>query len=101
MACPREAVVVDKSIAPKIREGPHRKPTPAISMQLGAPIPGMVTALSATVGAKVAKGDKLATLEAMKMQTNILAPADGVIVEVIVTAGDSVESGDLLVKLRA
>jgi len=70
-------------------------------MQLGAPIPGMVTALSATVGGKVAKGDKLATLEAMKMQTTIYAPADGVIAEVVVAVGDSLEGGDLLLKLRS
>ncbi|MEO7317978.1 MAG: biotin/lipoyl-containing protein, partial [Chthoniobacteraceae bacterium] len=70
-------------------------------LQVGAPIPGMVTSLSATVGGKVAKGDKLAVLEAMKMQTTIYAPTDGVIAEVLATAGDSVEAGDLLVKLRA
>jgi pyruvate carboxylase len=60
----------------------------------------MVTSLSSTVGGKVAKGDRLAVLEAMKMQTTIYAPADGVIVEVLVTVGDSVEAGDLMVKLR-
>ena len=49
----------------------------------------------------MAKGDKLAVLEAMKMQTTIYAPTDGVIAEVLATAGDSVEAGDLLVKLRA
>jgi biotin carboxyl carrier protein len=49
----------------------------------------------------VAKGDKIATLEAMKMQTNILAPSDGIVAEVLVSVGDSVEAGDLVVKLRA
>jgi biotin carboxyl carrier protein len=48
-----------------------------------------------------AKGDKLVPLEAMKMQTNILAPADGVIAEVLVAVGDAVESEDLMIKLRA
>jgi pyruvate carboxylase len=96
---PREAVVVDKTLAKTVKA--RAKADGGDPMQIGAPIPGMVTALSATVGGKVAKGDKLATLEAMKMQTNILAPADGVIAEVLVTAGDSVESGDLIVKLRS
>jgi pyruvate carboxylase len=49
----------------------------------------------------VAKGDKLATLEAMKMQTTIYAPADGVIAEVAVAVGDSLDAGDLLLALRA
>jgi pyruvate carboxylase len=61
----------------------------------------MVTALSGNGGGKVAKGDKLATLEAMKMQTTIYAHADGVVAEVQVAVGDSVEAGDLLVKLRS
>jgi pyruvate carboxylase len=95
---PREAVVTDKSLAKTVKA--RAKADGGDPMQVGAPIPGMVTALSATVGGKVAKGDKLATLEAMKMQTNILAPIDGVIAEVLATTGDSVEAGDLIVKLR-
>jgi pyruvate carboxylase len=68
--------------------------------EVGAPIPGLVTALSVSVGAKVAKGDKLAVLEAMKMQTTIYAPVDGVVDQIPVQVGDAVESKDLLVKLR-
>ncbi len=95
---PREAVVLDKSQTKTVKT--RAKADPAAPEQVGAPIPGMVTSLSATVGGKVAKGDKLAVLEAMKMQTTIYAPIDGVIAEVLATAGDSVEAGDLLVKLR-
>jgi pyruvate carboxylase len=57
--------------------------------------------LSATVGGKVGKGDRLATLEAMKMQTTLYAHAEGHVTEVLVALGDSVEAGDLLVRLRA
>lgn len=95
---PREALVADKSVAPKSKA--RVKADAGDPLQLGAPIPGMVTALSATLGGKVAKGDKLATLEAMKMQTTIYAPADGVIAEVAVAVGDSLEGGDLVLKLR-
>jgi len=96
---PREAVVLDKSIAPKSKA--RVKADAADPLQIGAPIPGMVTALSATVGGKVAKGDKLATLEAMKMQTTLYAHTDGVVGEVLVGVGDSVDAGDLLVRVRA
>jgi pyruvate carboxylase len=96
---PREALVVDKSVAPKAKA--RVKADGADVLQIGAPIPGMVTALSATVGGKVSKGDKLATLEAMKMQTTLYAHADGVVAEVNVAIGDSVDAGDLLVRLRA
>jgi pyruvate carboxylase len=60
----------------------------------------LITALSATVGSKVAKGDKLVTLEAMKMQTTIYAPADGVVEQIGVQNGDAIESKDLILKMR-
>jgi pyruvate carboxylase len=69
---PREATILDKSIAKEVKT--RAKAAASDPLQIGAPIPGMVTALNASVGKAVAKGDKLATLEAMKMQTNILAP---------------------------
>jgi len=52
------------------------------------------------VGAKVTKGDKLLTLEAMKMQTTIYAPGDGVVEQTFVQVGETVESKDLLMRLR-
>jgi pyruvate carboxylase len=69
-------------------------------LQVGAPIPGMVTALNVTVGSRVSSGEKIATLEAMKMQTTLYAHADGVVDQAFAGVGDAVESGDLLVKLR-
>ncbi len=96
---PREATVADKTIAKETKS--RAKAAASDALQIGAPIPGMVTVVTATIGKAVAKGDKLVTLEAMKMQTNILAPADGVIAEVLVAVGDAVESEDLMIKLRA
>jgi pyruvate carboxylase len=96
---PREAVVADKVVAPKAKA--RTKADPADVLQVGAPIPGMVTALNVTVGSRVAKGDRVATLEAMKMQTTLYAHADGVVAELQAALGDAVEAGDLLVKLRA
>jgi pyruvate carboxylase len=96
---PREAVVADKVVAPKAKA--RTKADPADVLQVGAPIPGMVTALNVTVGSRIAKGDRVATLEAMKMQTTLYAHADGVVSELLAALGDAVEAGDLLVKLRA
>lgn len=95
----RESTISDRSIQTKAKVRP--KVDPADSMQVGAPIPGLVTSLIVGVGAKVGKGDKLGMLEAMKMQTTIYAPEDGVIDQILVQVGDTVESKDLLVKLRA
>ena len=53
------------------------------------------------MGHKVARGDKLLMMEAMKMQTTVYASADGIVDALHVTVGDPVESKDLLVKLRS
>ena len=95
----RETTIQDRSIQPKTASRP--KANPDNPMEVGAPIPGMITTLAATVGGKVVKGGKLLTLEAMKMQTTLYAPADGVVEKILVEVGDSVGSRDLLVKLRA
>ncbi len=94
----RQLAIVDRSVKPTVKA--RQKADPAKPAQVGAPIPGLVTALSVSVGAKVAKGDKLVTLEAMKMQTTIYAPCDGVVDEICVHVSDAVESKDLLMKLR-
>jgi pyruvate carboxylase len=95
---PREASILDRSVQPKVKS--RAKADPANPLHVGAPIPGMITSLVISVGSKVAKGDKLMTLEAMKMQTTLYAQADGVIEEIFGQVGDSVGSKDLLVKLR-
>ncbi|MCX7721731.1 MAG: pyruvate carboxylase [Verrucomicrobiae bacterium] len=93
----RQVAVVDKSVQPKVKSRP--KADPASPDQIGAPIPGVVTSISVNAGARVAKGDKLVCLEAMKMQTTVYAPMDGVVAEICVKVGDSVESKDLLIRL--
>ena len=65
-----------------------------------APMPGLVREVFATVGQAVAKGDKLAVLEAMKMEHSLLAARDGVVAEVLAQAGDQVEAGAALVRLE-
>jgi len=65
-----------------------------------APMPGLVKAVYATPGAKVAKGDRLAMLEAMKMEHALLALRDGTVAEVLVSQGDQVSAGVALVRLE-
>ena len=56
--------------------------------------------MKVTVGQKVAKGDTVCVLEAMKMENEIPAPQDGVIASVNVQKGASVNAGDVLVSLN-
>jgi pyruvate carboxylase len=95
----REAFITDKGVAPKAKTRP--KAELSDPMQIGAPIPGLIVSIAVTVGKKVAKGEKLLMMEAMKMQTTVYAPADGVVEASHIQVGDTVESKDLLIKLRA
>jgi pyruvate carboxylase len=94
----RQTSVVDRSVQALVKARP--KADPSVPAQVGAPIPGLITTLSVGVGTKVTKGDKLLTLEAMKMQTTIYAPCDGMVEEVTAKVGDVVESKDLLVLIK-
>jgi 3-methylcrotonyl-CoA carboxylase alpha subunit len=66
---------------------------------ISAPMPGLVKAIFATPGQPVARGDRLAVLEAMKMEHALLAPRDGTISEVMVSEGAQVEDGSALIVL--
>jgi len=65
-----------------------------------APMPGRVTAVDVTAGMTVAKGQKLVTLEAMKMEHGLVAPYDGTVAELNVAAGDQVSEGAILVRVE-
>jgi pyruvate carboxylase len=94
----REAQVRDKSVQP--RGKPRRKADPADAHQVGAPIPAMISSLTVSVGQKIATGDKLCVLEAMKMQTTLYAQVDGVVEEIAAQVGERVEPKDLILTLR-
>jgi 3-methylcrotonyl-CoA carboxylase alpha subunit len=66
-----------------------------------SPMPGRVTAVDVTAGQAVGKGQRLAVLEAMKMEHALAAARDGVVAEVLVAAGAQVEAGAPLVRLEA
>ena len=67
---------------------------------INAPMPGTIVSVNVSAGQKIAKGDVLIVLEAMKMENEIMAPHDGVVASVNVSKGESVNSGTLLVSLQ-
>jgi pyruvate carboxylase len=95
----RETFILDKTVTPKTKARP--KADLSDPTQVSAPIPGLIAQLQVSVGSKVAKGDKLLMMEAMKMQNTVYSPCDGVVAELHVALGDTVEAKDLLVKIRA
>ena len=66
-----------------------------------APMPGKVTAVDVAAGATVTKGQRILTLEAMKMEHALVAPFDGVVVEVNVLAGAQVQVDAVLARVVA
>ncbi|WP_127112443.1 acetyl-CoA carboxylase biotin carboxylase subunit [Shimia sediminis] len=66
---------------------------------IAAPMPGLVKAIFAEAGQEVKEGDRLAILEAMKMEHSLLAARDGVVAEVLAHAGDQVQEGAALIQL--
>jgi 3-methylcrotonyl-CoA carboxylase alpha subunit len=68
--------------------------------EIEAPMPGKVTAIEVSNGEKVAKGQRLLTLEAMKMEHALTAPFDGIVAELPAKPGAQVAEGQLLVKIE-
>jgi pyruvate carboxylase len=95
---PRSVKVTDRSKVAK--RPPRRKAEVDHPDQVGAPMPGTIATIHAVVGHKVSRGDVLATIEAMKMETSVRAERDGTIVEVVARPGEQVDAKDLLVVLE-
>ncbi len=95
---PRSLRVPDRSQVAK--RPAQRKAQPDDPKQIGAPMPGSIATIAVSVGRKVARGDVLVSLEAMKMGTQVRAEIDGEVAEVLVVPGQMVDPKDLLIVLR-
>ena len=62
-------------------------------------MPGRVTTVEVLQGEKVVKGQRLLTLEAMKMEHGLTAPFDGVVAELSAEAGAQVGEGTVLARI--
>jgi len=69
----------------------------AAAVTVRAPIPGKIVKLAVRVGERVASGQAMVVLEAMKMENEIRSPRDGEVKAILVREGASVESGQELV----
>jgi 3-methylcrotonyl-CoA carboxylase alpha subunit len=68
--------------------------------RIEAPMPGLVKSVFVAAGDIVASGDRLAILEAMKMEHVLVAGRDGVVAEVLAVTGAQVEAGMPLIILE-
>lgn len=85
--------------APTPPPSPSTPPPAAAMGDVLSPLAGTVVSIEVTQGQQVAEGDKLITLEAMKMNTIVSAPSAGVVSKILVQPGESVEEGKPLLSL--
>jgi pyruvate carboxylase len=93
---PRSVSVADKSLEAKVQRRP--KAVIGDAREVGAPMPGLIVTVAVKPGDVVTKGQKLLSLEAMKMETTVYAERDGRLAEVLVAPGTPVEAGELVAR---
>ena len=96
---PRRIKVPDRAHGASAAKA-RRKAEPGNEGHVGAPMPGVVSALAVAPGQAVKAGDVLLSIEAMKMETALHAERDGEIAEVLVKAGDQIDAKDLLIAFK-
>lgn len=97
------AAVKDSSASPQndnqvAAPAPASKPAGA-GKAVTSPLPGVIIEVSVKEGQAVKAGQKVAVIEAMKMENEIQASADGTVTAVLVNKGDSVLEGAEIVKI--
>jgi pyruvate carboxylase len=95
---PREVTIVDTKLASQstLKKIKAESGNPK---HVAAPMPGAVVGVAVKAGDTITIGQKLLTMEAMKMETTLYAQHAGKIEEVLVKPQTPVESGDLLIRL--
>jgi acetyl-CoA/propionyl-CoA carboxylase biotin carboxyl carrier protein len=89
------------TVVDELREAPVRADVDqGGDAELNSPMPGSVVAVGVEDGGRVATGDMVVAVEAMKMEHALTAPIDGV-VELLVAVGDQVKVGEPLARITA
>eukprot|EP00761_Pharyngomonas_kirbyi_P011415 gb/GECH01011440.1/.p1 GENE.gb/GECH01011440.1/~~gb/GECH01011440.1/.p1 ORF type:complete len:1197 (+),score=375.79 gb/GECH01011440.1/:1-3591(+) len=95
---PRMVLIRDRSMSEKHTQ--REKADEDNPKMVGAPMPGQVTDIRVKAGEKVEKGDTLAVMSAMKMETVVQAPMTGTIKRVSAHASDDLAGGDLILEFE-
>jgi pyruvate carboxylase len=95
---PRTVMIADSGVtATTVANRRAEEGNPA---HVAAPMPGLVVSVSVKEGHKVARGDALVSIEAMKMETVLRAERDAVVRVVVAPVGTQVAAHDLLVEFE-
>ena len=91
----REVKILDKNL--EVKSDGKLKADKNNPYHLGSSIPGTISKVLVKEGEAVKKNQALITIEAMKMETSIVAKEDGVVDKIYATEGEKVSQGDLLI----
>jgi propionyl-CoA carboxylase alpha chain len=92
-----QAMVMSRSKAELQKLMPFKAP-PDMSQYLLSPMPGLLSEVSVEVGQKVQVGQKLATIEAMKMENVMLAQHEGVVAQILAKKGESLSVDQMIIR---
>jgi pyruvate carboxylase len=95
---PRDIRVTDRSVE-AIRPR-HPKADPTNANHVSAPMPGKISSVAVRAGQRVEAGERLLSIEAMKMETAVYSPREATVSDVLVKVGTVVEARDLLLALQ-
>lgn len=99
--------VIQAPAAPAAAPAASTQPAPAVAAApasgsartINSPLPGVIIEISVKEGQAVKKGQKVAVIEAMKMENEILAEFDGTVTAIHAAKGDSVLEGAKIVSI--
>ena len=94
-----EALVMSPRMAELHKLMPFKAP-PDLSKYVISPMPGLLVEVSVTPGQKVQAGERVAVIEAMKMENVLFAAADGVVKKVVATKGESLTVDQMIVEFE-
>jgi len=96
----REIKIYDEASTVAADSAAKQLADPKNEMEIGASLPGNIVEILVEEGEAVKENQSLVIMEAMKMETNITAPADGTVAAIHASAGQQLESGELILELE-
>lgn len=94
------AAPVPVAPAPVAAPAPAAAPVSAGASTVVAPLPGTILDVKVAPGQAVKTGEIVIIMEAMKMETEVVAAADGVVDSILVKKGDAVDTDATLITLK-
>lgn len=91
---------IERGIQEDAKNKQQKPKNSSICEDVKAPMPGMIIDIKVSVGDVISKGDVVAILEAMKMETEILAPINGRVSVISKSKGDQVALNDLILSIN-